>query len=257
MTVLSPQNGHVISASSSPMLPILYQDSDLVIVNKPSGLLVHRSHIDRYETRFAMQMVRDQIGQQVYTVHRLDKPTSGALVFALSSDVARTMSEGFAAGLIHKKYLAVVRGWPEGPLTVDYPLKEELDKTTDGLASIDKPPQSAVTEFEILGRVELPVTVDRFPTSRYSLIKAIPLTGRRHQIRRHLRHLGHPIIGDITYGVGKHNRFFENEFKMRRLLLACTGLEFAHPVSGRKISVKAGLSADFREVIERLGWSHD
>jgi tRNA pseudouridine65 synthase len=200
-----------------------------------------------------MQLVRDQIGASVYTVHRLDKPTSGALLFALSPETARTLSEAFAAGVVDKTYLALVRGWPGDIGVLDYPLKEEIDKTTDEGVDPDKAPQTAVTKFEVLRRFELPFEVDRFPTARYALVKAVPLTGRRHQIRRHLRHLGHPIVGDITYGVGKHNRFFENQFGVRRLLLACTGLGFPHPVTGDRVFGDAAVAEEFQGLLDRLG----
>jgi len=234
-------------------LPILYQDDDLVIVNKPSGLLVHRTLIDRHETRFAMQMVRDRIGQSVYTVHRLDKPTSGALVFALSAGVASQLSAQFEAGVVSKVYMAIVRGTPPEYSPVDYALSEEVDMKI-GLAGSDKPAQSAQTEVFCLASQELPFTVDRYPTARYSLVKAVPKTGRRHQIRRHLRHLGHPIIGDITYGVGKHNRFFETHFKTRRLFLAATEIAFSHPRTGQLLKVKAPLAENFLHVAGQLGW---
>ena len=143
-------------------------------IHKPSGLLVHRSAIDRHETRFAMQMLRDQIGQHVYPVHRLDKPTSGILLFALNSDVARELSQAFAAQEINKEYLAVVRGYTPLSGTIDYALKEKLDKITDKKSRPDKPPQSAVTHFERLGTIELPFSVDRYPKSRYSLVRAKP-----------------------------------------------------------------------------------
>ncbi len=236
-------------------LPILYQDKDLVVIDKSPGLLVHRSLIDRHATQFAMQMVRDQIGQHVYPVHRLDRPTSGALLFALSSTVAHTLSVEFAEGRVQKTYLAVVRGTPAEKIHIDYPLKEELDKKSDRLADTDKPAQSAVTDVETLGSFEFPVQVDKFPTSRYSLVRAHPQTGRKHQIRRHLRHLGHPIVGDVMHGSGKHNRFFKQTLGIGRLLLACTELSFRHPTENKIICVKAPLAGEFKTLCDRLGWS--
>jgi tRNA pseudouridine65 synthase len=237
-------------------LPILYQDNDLVVVNKCSGLLVHRSAIDRHATEFALQTVRDQIGKMVYPVHRLDRATSGALIFALSSEVARTLSGGFAEGKIGKKYLAIVRGVPlQKEISLDYPLKEELDKKSDTMARENKPAQAAVTQFSTLASYEFPVMVDKYPTSRYSLILAQPKTGRKHQIRRHLHHLGHPIIGDVTYGSGKHNRFFRESFKVQRLFLACTELTFNHPTTAKIMQIQAPLAPEFRRVVDELGWS--
>jgi tRNA pseudouridine65 synthase len=240
-------------------LPVLFQDDHFIVVNKPSGLLVHRSPIDRQATEFAVQTVRDQIGQKVFPVHRLDRPTSGALVFALSVESARFLALEFQQGRVLKKYWAVVRGVPPTSVTVDYPLREELVEEMGGgadrMSRPEKPPQSAITQFRTLASCELPVRVDRYPTSRYSLVEAIPVTGRRHQIRRHLSHLRHPIIGDSQHGVGKHNRFFKSEFEIARLLLACTELSFRHPFAEHNIRVKAPLAEDFERVLRALNWT--
>ena len=220
-------------------LDIIYQDDCLVAVNKPSGLLVHRSMIDRHETRFALQLVRDQIGQRVYPLHRLDKPTSGVLLFALSPDMAREMGKQFEANQVKKTYLAVVRGFAPDSGVIDHALKEQLDKMTDRKARLDKPPQEAVTEFRCLAQVELPIAIDRYPQSRYSLVEAKPRTGRKHQIRRHMKHIAHPIIGDAKHGKGRHNRYFAEHFDANRLLLACTEMEVQHPITGENLLLKA------------------
>lgn len=237
-------------------LPILYQDKDLVVVHKHSGLLVHKSLIDRHATEFAMQIVRDQLGQHVYPVHRLDRPTSGALMFALSADNARFLSSEFSQGKIEKSYLAVVRGTAPAFKLIDYALKEELDAKSDSQANADKEAQSAVTEISTLATKELDFCVDKFPTTRYSLVKAFPKTGRKHQIRRHLRHLGHPIIGDVNHGSGKHNRFFKEHLNSHRLLLACTELTFTHPSTLKQQTVKAPLAHEFKVVLQKLGWEN-
>lgn len=236
-------------------LNILFQDSDVVVVNKTAGLLVHRSLIDRHATEFAMQMVRDQIGQSVFPVHRLDRPTSGALIFALSSENGRFLSQEFEGGRVQKKYLAVVRGYGPEAIRLDYPLKEELDRKSDFRSATDKPKQEAVTRIRTLAKFELPFQVDKFPTSRYSLVEAEPETGRKHQIRRHLRHLGNPIIGDVAHGSGKHNRFFAQNLGSHRLLLACTEMAFRHPRTHEMTRVKAPLAPEFLQVLEKLGWS--
>ncbi len=233
------------------MLTILYQDEYLVAINKPSGLLVHRSMIDRHETQFALQMVRDQIGTRVYPFHRLDKPTSGVLLFALNPEIARLMTAAFSARKTEKEYLAVVRGYTQPQAVIDYPLKEELDKMTDRQATQNKEAQPAITEFQTQATVELPYAVGRYPTARYSLIKARPRTGRKHQIRRHMKHIYHPIMGDTTHGDGKHNQLFREQFNCHRLLLHATGLSINHPVSGEALSIKAPLDETFLQV-ERL-----
>lgn len=235
-----------------PDIDILYRDNDLIAVNKPAGLLVHRSAIDRRETRFALQLVRDRIGQRVWPVHRLDKPTSGILIFALHGEAARCLTQAFQANRVHKTYLAVVRGYTETAGRIDYALKEELDKTTDRRADPDKAPQQAVTAYRRLGTLELPHAVGRYPTARYSLIEARPLTGRKHQIRRHMKHIFHPIVGDTTHGDGRHNRFFRHHFDCHRLLLAATGLCLPHPRHGDRLDLNASLDAEFSAVVERF-----
>ncbi|WP_329602132.1 tRNA pseudouridine(65) synthase TruC [Sansalvadorimonas verongulae] len=236
-------------------LEILYQDEYLVVVNKPSGLLVHRSMIDRYETRFAMQIVRDQMGQHVFPVHRLDKPTSGVLVFALSSEIARKLGEQFQDTGVEKTYLAVVRGVPPEGGLIDHALKEKHDKITDKKARKDKPAQEAVSEYRRLATVELPVQIDRYPQSRYSLVEVKPKTGRKHQVRRHMKHIAHPIIGDAKHGKGNHNRYFAKHLNAGRLLLACTSMSFQHPVTGESLHITAPLDSVFSELMVQFGWS--
>ncbi len=236
------------------VLDILYRDDHFVAINKPSGLLVHRSAIDRRETRFALQLVRDQIGQKVYPVHRLDKPTSGVLLFALSPEMARAVSTQFAEQGVYKRYLAVVRGFAPDNGAIDHPLKEELDKMTDSRARQDKPPQPALTHFRCLARVELPVRVERYPQTRYSLVEAIPKTGRKHQIRRHMKHIAHPVIGDAKHGKGVHNRFFQTQYHCHRLLLACVEMRFQHPLSADEVRLSAHPGEDFIRLCEGFGW---
>lgn len=236
-------------------LDIIYQDQWLVAINKPSGLLVHRSMIDRHETRFAIQLLRDQIGQPVFPLHRLDKPTSGVLVFALSSEVAKLAGEQFQEGRISKTYHAIVRGYvPESGL-IDHPLKEKLDKIADRKARRNKPAQVAVTEYHRLATVELPIAIDRYPCSRYSLVEAKPGTGRKHQIRRHMKHISHPIIGDAKHGKGKHNRYFAENFAADRILLHCSKLAMVHPVTGEPIAFYAPMDIVFDQLLQRFGWT--
>lgn len=235
-------------------LELLYQDDCMIAVNKPSGLMVHRSLMDRGASEFALQKVRDQIGKKVFPVHRLDRATSGVLLFGLSSEMARELAEKFSSGQVEKSYLAVVRGVLTEDICLNYPLKEELDAKADKRADKNKPPQSAITHFSRLASFEFPILVDKFPTTRYSLVKAKPKTGRKHQIRRHLRHLGHPIVGDVRHGSGKHNRFFREHLGSHRLLLACTDLTLRHPTSNKKISIHAPLASEFKETLKKMGW---
>ncbi|WP_298039406.1 pseudouridine synthase [uncultured Desulfuromonas sp.] len=233
-------------------LDILYSDEHLVVVDKPAGLLVHRSPIDRRETRFALQIVRDQLGRRVYPAHRLDKPTSGALLFGLCPESAARLSGLFAGGEVEKAYLAVVRGVAAEHGVIDHPLAERPEKLRDPR---EGEPRRAITEYRRLAAVELPFAVGRYPTSRYSLVEARPRTGRRHQLRRHFKHVFHPIVGDTKYGEGRHNRFFREDLASSRMLLAAVEISFDHPFTGRRVSVPAPLSAGFRTVIDRLGWS--
>lgn len=235
-------------------LVLLHRDDLIAVFNKPAGLLLHRSYIDRAETRFALQMARDLLGQRVYPVHRLDKPTSGVLLFALSPESAAILTASFAAGKVRKRYLAVCRGSapPEG--VIDYPLLEDQDRH-DPFRQEGKEPQEAVTGYRCLAAVELPVAVGRYLSSRYSLVEATPLTGRRHQIRRHFKHIFHPLIGDVNYGEGRHNRFFRKEFDCSRLLLHATELTIPDPADGQFIRFSAPLDATFTHVINALGWS--
>ena len=190
----------------APDLQVLFQVEHIVIINKPSGLLVHRSEIDKHETLFALQLTRDLIGQRVYPVHRLDRPTSGVLMFALSSEVAAKLSLLFVEHTIRKEYLAMVRGHVIGDQIIDYPLTRILDKVSDHGRQIINEPQQAITELQVLNRVELPFASGRYPQSRYSLVRLLPQTGRKHQLRRHMAHLRHPIIGDTNHGDGKQNK---------------------------------------------------
>jgi tRNA pseudouridine65 synthase len=237
--------------TAAESLPILHRDARLVIVNKPSGLLVHRSPIDRHERRFAVQLLRNQLGRRVYPAHRLDKGTSGALAFALDRDAAAALAAQFASGAVRKTYVAIVRGWPEASGIIEHPLEPVQD---DVLGAQTGGAREAVTAFRRLATVELPHRVDRYPTSRYALVELEPLTGRRHQLRRHLAHASHPIVGDSTYGKGRHNRLFRELFASQRLLLACTRLVLADPQSGAQLSVDAPLADDFAAVVTRLGW---
>ena len=237
------------------MLDILYRDDFLVAIHKPAGLLVHRSDIDRHETRFAAQLLRDQIGRRVHPLHRLDKGTSGVLLFPLDAASAHEVGAQFQRNEVEKRYLAVVRGWPPEADVIDPALSRQFDdygrkpareSNTEALP--------AVTEYRRLAIAELPDAVDRYPTSRYALVSLTPKSGRQHQLRRHMKHIAHPIIGDATWGKGIHNRFFQQRFGCGRLLLACTAIELRHPQDGRVLAIAASLEKSYAEVLRALGW---
>ena len=236
------------------MLPVLYRDERLIAIHKPAGLLVHRTGLDRHETRFAVQLLRDQIGRHVWPAHRLDKGTSGVLLFAFDATTASVIGRQFEAGSVGKRYLAVVRGFPPEGGVIDHALSRQRDDYEFAGDQCATEAQPAVTRYTRLATVELPYAVDRYPSSRYALLDLEPLTGRKHQLRRHLKHIAHPIIGDATYGKGRHNRFFAEQFGSHRLLLACTQLTVQHPDDGRALVIAAPLAEDFTELLGQLGW---
>lgn len=231
-------------------MDILYRDDALLAVHKPAGLLVHRSMLDRHETRFALQMARDLVGRHVHAVHRLDKGTSGVLLFAFEREVAAALGQAFEQRAVGKCYTAIVRGHPADSGRIDHPLRRHEDEAGRHLP--DGPLQDAVTHWRTLERFELPVRVDRYPSSRYALLELAPETGRRHQLRRHMKHLSHPIIGDATWGKGAHNRMIAARFGSARMLLACTRLAFDHPVTGRPMRVECAPAPDFMQVLDGL-----
>jgi len=235
-------------------LEILYQDDYLVAINKPSGLLVHKSPIDKHETRFALQELRDQIGQYVYPVHRLDKPTSGVLLFALNREIAKTMSQLFRDNQVHKEYIAIVRGYTESRGHIDHPLKQMLDTKAQQEKGITKEEQEAETEYERLETIELAYPVSRYPVARYSLVKLRPKSGRKHQLRRHMKHIFHPIVGDTKHGRGEHNNLFREKFNCHRLLLHAQNVVFEHPVSKNKLFISAPLDQVFEDMFKAFKW---
>lgn len=259
--------------TEKPVLTILYQDEYLVAIDKPAGLFVHRSFMDKDEIYFALQLVRDQIGKYIYPVHRLDRPTSGVLLFALTKEVAQKLNEAFATksasvgvSEVHSKieltktYYALVRG--HLPITeqaelIDYSLKEKLDKLGDKNVSRDKAPQSAQTYYQVIKQASLPIALGKFDSVRYSLVKLLPITGRRHQIRRHLAHLRFPILGDINYGDNKQNPFFIEHFGFKRLMLIAKSLCFIHPVTKQKITITAEFDQQWQNVFTELNWQND
>ena len=236
-------------------IEIIYEDESLVAINKEAGLLVHRSWLDKGETRFAMQLTRDAVGCHVFPVHRLDRPTSGVLLFAKSSSVARSLTEAFTEHRVTKEYLAVVRGYIPAQGSVDYALSFKPDAIADKFADLDKPAQEAVTHWQSLAQIELPFAVSKkHDTSRYSLVRLTPKTGRKHQLRRHMRHLFHHIVGDTSHGDGRHNRFFRSQYSCERMLLHAQSLALNHPVSGEPLLLKAGLDDQWLRILEAFDW---
>lgn len=237
------------------MLEIIYQDEYMIAVNKPAGMLVHRSWLDSKETVFVMQTLRDQIGQYVYPIHRLDRPTSGILLFALSSEVARLLAAQFENHQLEKTYHAIVRGYLTDEQTIDYPLLEELDKIADKHATREPVLQECITHCRSIATVECPVAIGRYETARFSLVELMPETGRKHQLRRHMSHLRHPIIGDSKHGDLRQNRGVSEHFSVSRLMLHASQLNLSHPITEENISLVAPWDAQWISLTEQFGWS--
>ena len=228
------------------MLEILYQDDALIAVNKPAGLAVHRSKMVGNAEAFLIDQLREQVGDSAYLAHRLDRATSGVLLVARSKEVAAALGEQFMGRDVHKQYLAVARGWPdptEG--LIDYPLPGSRETG---------PRREARTGFRRLATIEVPIELGRYPQQRYALLLAEPESGRFRQIRKHLAHIHHPVIGDCQHGRGDHNRLYKQHFGCHRMLLHAWRLRFAHPVNGTPLMIEAPLDADYIALLERFGW---
>lgn len=173
-------------------------------------------------------------------------------MFALDSDTARLLTEQFTQGKVQKTYLAIVRGHTPEQGHIDHALKEQLDRIADADADQNKAAQTALSDYQRCLRFEIPIAVDRYPTSRYSLVEVQPKTGRKHQIRRHMKHISHHIIGDTTHGNGKHNRFFREQFDCQRLLLHAQSLQLTHPHSHEALHIQAPLTPDLVHIVAQL-----
>lgn len=205
-------------------LPVLHADEQLVAIDKPCGLLVHATSLDAHERVNALALLREQLGQVLWPVHRLDKATSGVLVFARSAAAARALGAAFEAGQVHKRYLALVRGWPLTPGPDEAGLVEHPLARDPELPSRGQPLLAASTRYRVLARHEWPFGDGRHASSRYALVEVEPLSGRRHQIRRHFKHMAHPLVGDSTHGKGAHNRAVAAWLGVQRLWLHAQAL---------------------------------
>jgi tRNA pseudouridine65 synthase len=226
------------------VVDILYQDEHFVAVHKRSGLVVHPTKLAPNAVA-VLPSLRKQLGQYVYPVHRIDRGTSGIVLFGLDSDAASKMGKLMRSHEVDKTYLAVVRGYVDDEGRIDHAI-EDADKANGKLES--------VTDYWCEGRVEIPYAVGPYEKSRYSLVTAKPLTGRRHQIRKHFVHLRHPVIGDTTYGDGDHNKLYQKAFRCGRLLLMATSLAFDHPYSGERLQITCPIPKSIERLFERFGW---
>ena len=223
------------------MLEILFQDKDIVAIHKPHGLLVHRSPIAADASEFAIQLLRAQIDQMVYPVHRIDRKTSGVLLFALNKIAERALQIQFDQKKVYKSYLSILRGFVPDKGTIDYPLKNEKEVIQD-----------AITHYTTLQKTEIPLALGKHSTSRYSLILAEPETGRMHQLRRHFAHIFHPILGDRPHGCNKQNKLWLETYAMNTMMLHAYSLRFEHPVTGKNLTITSAPSEEFKRVSEIL-----
>lgn len=220
-------------------IDIIYEDEDLIAINKPHGLLVHRTRIANDADKFALQLVRDTINKKVYPAHRIDRKTSGVLLFTKSKEVLINLQQLFSNRKVEKTYIAIVRGFLEPKGIIDYPLTE------------GKKTQEATTFYKVKQEFEIDLPFGDFPTSRYSLVEIKPQTGRFHQIRKHMAHIFHPIIGDRPHGCNKQNRLWKEQFDMTTMLLHAKQLEFEY-FEGNCILITAEMSAEFKRVMKLL-----
>lgn len=233
------------------MFNILKIDKNFIVVNKPSGILVHKSGIDKRENIFMLQELRDQLGKKVYPVHRLDKPTSGVIIFAFNKEYARYFHTQFSENLIEKSYLALVRGYISDNIHIDHPIQDKKVFRNQNREKI--PFKSALTDIRPLQNIELPIPNGKYQTSRYSFLQIFPQTGRYHQIRRHLKHISHPIIGDTAYGKTEHNNIFRKHFNNNRLLLHARSITFINPENNKKEKYICHLPENFKNILQAIG----
>lgn len=230
---------------SATKLEIVYHDEYLCAINKPHGLLVHRSKIAADASEFAIQLLRDQLGTKVFPGHRIDRKTGGLLIFGLVKEMDSALQKMFMEQEVEKTYLALVRGYTEDQGTIDYPLRKENGTLQD-----------AVTHYKTIARAEIDIPSDKHSTSRYSLVQVKPETGRMHQIRKHFKHIFHPIIGDRPHGCNKQNRLFAEKFGMGTMLLHAHKLSFTHPVTKKELHLEAPLQSEFRRMLDMMEIPH-
>ena len=223
-------------------LEIVYQKDQVVAINKPHGLMVHKSKIAGNTSEFALQILRDQLGSRVYPIHRLDRKTGGVLLFALEAETHKKLQFLFAEGDVSKEYFAIVRGYTEDSGEIDYPLAKPNGTV-----------QQAYSTYHTLSRAELGVPFGKHKTSRYSLVSVSPKTGRIHQIRKHLAHIDHPIIGDRPHGCNKQNKLFKEKWEMTTMMLHAFRLSFKHPDSGAEVEIIANPQDEFMRVVKLMG----
>jgi tRNA pseudouridine65 synthase len=231
--------------SDSAALAILHRDEHLLAVDKPTGLAVHRSELTGADDDFLVERVRRETARHWFLAHRLDRATSGVVLLAADKQVAAALGEQFMSRAVRKTYLAVCRGWPESPGTIDHPL--------DAPGRPDA--KEATTNYRVLATHTWDIAMGRYPQQRYALVEVEPVTGRYRQIRRHFKHVSHHLIGDTSEGRGDHNRLFRQHLRVHRLLLHAWRIALAHPVTGAPLALEAPLDAEWHRVLDAFGWT--
>lgn len=234
-------------------MKILFQDDFFVAVDKPAGLLVHPTRLDRYDPRNLVDELSDELNIRPRVIHRLDKAVSGVILFALSSEAAAAGAELFRENRVGKTYIALTRGFTKPEGEINHALDSVEDYNADRGKISSGVRREAKTTYRRLATAEIPVKISRYETSRYSLLEVSPHTGRTHQIRRHLKQIRNPIIGDTKYGDHHHNRYFRERWELQYLLLRSVKLECAHPFTGDPLIISAPIGPRLREILDELG----
>lgn len=232
--------GENIELSEDPF-EILYEDEEIIAIHKPYGYFVHRTALNNKAKEIALYKLRDQIGKKVYPVHRLDRKTCGVLVYALNTEMLRKINELFMQGEVAKEYMAIVRGYTQQEFTIDYPLINDRGRLQD-----------AVTLVQTIQQTEIPIPHGKHQTSRYSLVRLLPETGRMHQLRKHMSHVFHPILGDRPHGCNKQNRLLLEKFELKEMMLLARSLSFSIPGTNKHITISADFSPEFKRIATAL-----
>lgn len=234
---------------------IYFQDDHLVVIEKPANFQIHTPVVLAKQGKVVRKnniviLLRKQLEREIFTIHRLDRATSGVMMFSLSSEFAKLVQQKFKSKEVKKTYVCLVRGWTKDSDVIDHPLTKDLD----GGATLD-----AKTEYETLYRFEVPIAMGRYEKQRYSIVKVNPITGRTHQIRRHFKHISHPLVGDTVHGDGKHNRLWREKLKdaggeSNYLFLKAYAFQMEHPITGVHLKFRTRWNRQWLRLFDSIGF---